>query len=376
MGNGSWDNCRERIVLIDALRGFAILAILLIHSSNHFLYNSRPADSPVWLSQLDTFVVQTLYFLFEGKAYCIFALLFGFTYALQLDNRVKRGEDMAGRMVWRMFLLILFGIFNAAFFAGGDPLIFYALTALLIIPFRHASNRTLIALALILLIQPLEIIHHSYPIFEFRYIESYNKIMPELSSGNLYQTIAANLKYGIPGCLLWALETGRISQTLGLFFIGMLFYRFRFFSQSVKCYCRIFVISELITIALFLTERSYPSSFGRMYYNLFFAFSLILGFNITYNLTKEHDAWKHFITYGRMSLSNFIAQSLICSFFFYPWGLHLGVYTGATVSLILAFLLFIIQVQISHYYLKRFKQGPFETLWHKATWINLFSSVT
>lgn len=104
-----------RINAVDALRGFAISAILLIHSSNHFLYFGIPQSSPEWLLQLDEILKSFLYFIFEGKAYSVFALLFGFTYALQLDKRMSKGMDMKYRMMWRMLLLALFGFFNAAF---------------------------------------------------------------------------------------------------------------------------------------------------------------------------------------------------------------------------------------------------------------------
>lgn len=132
-----------RINAVDALRGFAISAILLIHSSNHFLYSGTPQCSSEWLLQLDEILKSFLYFIFEGKAYSIFALLFGFTYALQLEKRISKGMDMKYRMMWRMFLLALFGFFNAVFFAGGDPLIFYALCMIPVIFLRHAGNKIL-----------------------------------------------------------------------------------------------------------------------------------------------------------------------------------------------------------------------------------------
>lgn len=58
-----------RINAVDALRGFAISAIILIHSSNHFLYSGIPKSSPEWLLQLDEILKSFLYFIFEGKAY-------------------------------------------------------------------------------------------------------------------------------------------------------------------------------------------------------------------------------------------------------------------------------------------------------------------
>lgn len=88
MDNGVTEN--GRIDAVDALRGFAISAILIIHSSNHFLYPGMPDRSPEWLLHVDEGLKSFLYFIFEGKAYSVFALLFGFTYALQLDKAGRR----------------------------------------------------------------------------------------------------------------------------------------------------------------------------------------------------------------------------------------------------------------------------------------------
>ena len=66
-----------RIEAVDALRGFAVMAILLVHNLEHFIFPVYPADSPGWLNALDQGVFNVVFTLFAGKAYAIFALLFG-----------------------------------------------------------------------------------------------------------------------------------------------------------------------------------------------------------------------------------------------------------------------------------------------------------
>ena len=60
-----------------------------------------------------------MFALFAGKAYAIFALLFGFTFHLQYASRQSRGEDFGGRFLWRLLLLAGFATLNAAFFPRG-----------------------------------------------------------------------------------------------------------------------------------------------------------------------------------------------------------------------------------------------------------------
>ena len=70
-------NNSSRIESVDALRGFAVMAIVLVHNLEHFIYPVYPTDAPAWLGTLDRIVLDGTFSLFAGKAYAIFALLIG-----------------------------------------------------------------------------------------------------------------------------------------------------------------------------------------------------------------------------------------------------------------------------------------------------------
>ena len=72
-----------RLEVVDALRGFALLAILLVHNVEHYIFSVYPTESPAWLASLDSSVNSVVFALFGGKAYAIFSLLFGFTFYVQ-----------------------------------------------------------------------------------------------------------------------------------------------------------------------------------------------------------------------------------------------------------------------------------------------------
>ncbi len=111
-----------RLEVVDALRGFAVMAILLVHSLEHFIFPvyPDPVNLPGWLNSTDTAVLSITFSLFAGKAYAIFALLFGFTFHIQYSNQQAQGDDFGWRFLWRLLLLVLFALLNAAFFPGGD----------------------------------------------------------------------------------------------------------------------------------------------------------------------------------------------------------------------------------------------------------------
>lgn len=118
-------NEKARNVAIDALRGFAVMGIMLLHNIEHFNFYSFPEASGETIKALDTSLWNMMFFTFSGKTYAIFALLFGFTFYLQSRSTEKRGEDFRNRYMWRLLLLLGFGFINAAFFPG-EILVLYA----------------------------------------------------------------------------------------------------------------------------------------------------------------------------------------------------------------------------------------------------------
>lgn len=131
----------QRIQAVDALRGFAVMGIILLHNIEHFNFYSFPETSGM-LKALDGTIWDFLFFSFSGKAYAIFALLFGFTFYLQSRSCARRGEDFKNRYMWRLVLLLLFGFINASFFPG-EILALYAILGFVLVPVRHISDRAL-----------------------------------------------------------------------------------------------------------------------------------------------------------------------------------------------------------------------------------------
>lgn len=94
--------------------------------------------------------------LFAGKAYAIFALLFGFTFYLQSSNAMRRGLDFGYRFLWRLVLLAGFATLNAAFFPAGDVLLLFAVVGIVLFVVRNWSDRGVLVAAVFFLLQPVE----------------------------------------------------------------------------------------------------------------------------------------------------------------------------------------------------------------------------
>lgn len=122
-----------RVDVVDVLRGLAVMGIILLHSIEHFNFYSYPdtAGRSVWLAFSDKAIWDGLFFLLGGKAYAVFALLFGFSFFIQYDNQRLRGRDFRLRFCWRLVLLFLIGNLNASFFTG-EVLVLYSLVGFIL----------------------------------------------------------------------------------------------------------------------------------------------------------------------------------------------------------------------------------------------------
>ncbi|MFI3243369.1 MAG: DUF418 domain-containing protein [Akkermansia sp.] len=383
----------KRNFTVDALRGFCIVAIALLHSIEHFNFYQHPVAEQSWLAFADAAVWDSLFFLFGGKAYGIFALLFGLTFFIQDQNALAKGRDFRWRFLWRMFLLLLLAQLNAAFFTA-EVLVLFACVSFVLPLFARASNKTIIIVASILLLQPLEWGRMIYALCTPEYVVGPSLDAPlwkfcrmAQSQGSLFELIRVNLWEGQLVSLAWAMENARFFQTPAFFLLGMLLGRGKLLQHSRKnniFWFRLLLISLLLFfpldgIAALLPEhidniavlRPLALICSSLSKASFMAF-LIASFVILYHNwapAPRHLEW--LIPMGRMSLSCYMTQSFVGSYLFYHWGLYLQL--GAFYSLLVGIGIVIAQCCMAKIWLKNFTQGPFETLWRAGTNIGIKS---
>ena len=104
-----------------------------------------------------------------------------------------------------------------------------------------------------------------------------------------------------------------------------------------------------------------------------FLFMLILVSGVIFAFYKT--SWRQrmmvLAPYGKMSLTNYIMQSVFGSMIFYNWGLGMYQYLGITASIATGFVLFVLQLAFCHWWMKSHRHGPMEYLWRKATWAGM-----
>ena len=352
-----------RIEVVDALRGFAVMAIMLLHNIEHFNFYDFPAASSAFMEAMDKGIWETLFFLFSGKAYAIFSLLFGFSFFIQYNNQAKKGKDFRLRFLWRLFLLFIIGCFNGAFFPG-DILVLYSIIGVVLVLVCKWSDRAVLIAAIILMLQPLELGKFFYAMMNPDYVPAAG--VWRVHSQSMYP---------------WGY--GRFFQTASLFLLGMLIGRRQLFaklSEHRVFWMRTLVIGAVCFVPLYFITASLPDMISNKamltpmntvvssFRNFSFMCVLVACFVFLWQQVSTHKVLHSLVPYGKMSLTNYLTQSIIGSFVYFGYGLSLYNVLGTTASFGVGVLLFVLQLGFCHWWLKRFKQGPFEGAWKKATW--------
>ena len=382
----------NRIEIADVLRGFAVMGITLIHFIERFSLNSLPEETRSFLIFTDKIIWESIFFAFSGKAYCIFALLFGFSFFIQDNSQKEKGNDFRGRFAWRLVLLFFIACINSTLFPG-EILVLYALVGYVLIAVCRLSTRTVGIIAIILLLQPLEwaqliyaLINPGYIMnaqFDAPYWEMVNTVQKE---GSFLEMCKTAIWTGNIANMGWMILHGRVTQTAALFMVGMLIGRSKLFlysERNIKLWINVFILSTLCFFPIYGLMTLLPDFISReailvpstlilkSLSNIAITGILFAGVILVYYLTKFKGVLHQLAPYGRMSLTNYLSQSLIGGFLFYNWGLGLYRHTGITVCFLMGIGVFLLQFFFCRWWLRSHRQGPLEWLWKKATWIKI-----
>lgn len=381
----------ERLLIVDGLRGFALFGILIAHIT--YWFNAGPMPDGV-IQKFDGIPFQiaaTFEGIFvSGKFYTFFSFLFGLSFALQMKSR----DFTIARFGWRLCLLGLIGLIHSLHWRG-DILSIYFVVGLVMIPLRRLTDKWLVVLAFLLILnlpsRIREVYHLIKPVAEAspqqRKIEEANtrQYWDMLKSGNYGELIKSNIP-AIATKFDFQFDSGRIYITLGYFLLGLLAGRRRWFadlSENRSFFRRWLKISGWATLGIIGVAVPFGLMFGqgppKPWFNivmgtLFDAHSMFLTFfyitGVTLLLQKK--SWasllQHFSVIGKLALTSYLGQTLIGIVLFYGLGFNLLGEINPWICLLLTFPVYGLQVVFSHWWLSKFYYGPVEWLWRSLTY--------
>jgi uncharacterized protein len=389
-------SANERLDLIDVLRGIAICGILIGNMQWFSGYGLMPADVEPLPTAVDNVVQFLVHFLVEGKFYSIFSFLFGFGFAMQIERAEERGDTRATVFKRRLFWLLIIGFAHGFLLWAGDILSVYAWMGFILLLFRRKPDQSLIKWAAWLVAVPVATYALLYGLFAaFAPADAggfgpgnndfWNNMYTQVTTGSYVDIVSGfNLQY-IAGRYFGLFINMRIPKILAMFLLGVYAYRRGYFHdiagnrqfiKKVAVYGLLLgVIGNLIMATLAGNEGPFPPTPAAIVGVAGYAFgvpALALGIVASVTLLWQSGAWRRLLgvlaPVGRMALTNYLLQTVICVTIFYGYGFgQFGHHRAASVTA-MALGIFGFQIVLSWLWLRFFAYGPMEWIWRQLTY--------
>jgi len=393
----------ERVVLLDALRGFALFGILMVNMPVMFepisslLMGVKPG-MPLHHVIAESFIK----FFFEGKFYVLFSFLFGYGFWLFLQKSTENGAGIIPLFRRRLLFLLLFGLAHIALLWAGDILVFYALFGFILILFRKSSNRKVLKWAFGIALIPTILNGFMTLLFGFlskvpeakeaielsmqQRMDSMQQLLENATaaytSGSFTDIVSmrfAEYSTLLPGIVFF------YPVVLSMFLVGMWAARTRiiaeydhhlsFFSKLWWWGLGIGLIGNaLLVIAYHNANIVSQDAWATLYATMHTIGGIALGgfyvssFVLLYAKGKANGAVKFLAPLGRMALTNYLMQSLITAILFLGWGFGLFGKIEIWQGILITITIFTLQIPFSKWWLNRFRYGPMEWLWRSLTY--------
>ncbi|MFT5083840.1 MAG: hypothetical protein ACI9Y1_001891 [Lentisphaeria bacterium] len=389
----------DRIPMLDALRGFALCGILLANllSFTGAVYITVDDLSHTdWLTRSVLFAID---FFVEGKFYSLFSILFGIGCAIQWQRISSQGTQFVSLWYRRMGILLIIGLVHMYLIWYGDILTLYACLGLLL-PLLIKLNRTLmLRLIILLLVLPLVIFAVRYFTADAPFWYQSASVVARLhqawglddmsriamfTSDNPIIVLQSNITGALQRPMSY-LQTGRVFKVLGQFLFGFWVGCYLFPQLHHRWTPQTKVVIGLVIVAIacnliyagiknifaspfMLTPIGVVQALAYHIGSTTMAICYILAMGYIWRQGRLRKFFDPLILLGRMSLTNYLGQSVIGILIFYGYGFSLMGETPFSLVPVIAGFILLIQWQSSKFWLQRYPHGPIETLWRWSTY--------
>ena len=388
----------ERIPVLDVLRGFALLGIIVMNMpSFNTAAGSGALDERLFPSYYDRAAEFVSSVIFAGKANSIFSFLFGLGLTIQMQRAEASGQPITPLYLRRVAVLFLVGAAHGILLWSGDVLHTYAVLGLGLLALRRVSDRWVFGLIAFALVAPeirgvIALALNEPPIHprEF-WVALAHEHQRIFSVGTYVEQIQARLfSYGLwYGAIRsgWGAIWGYVSFTVTIL-LGFYAGRKRLLEdlqgnaariRKVMWVCLGLGLAASAGFSLLVATSPTPPPVGPTFrgfitgllYNLNRPL-LCIAYIAAIALLIQRDRWKRVLMVlaepGRMPLTNYLMQSSIATTIFYSYGFGLFGKVGPLLGLGISIAIFVFQIFFSRFWLARFRFGPLEWLWRAATY--------
>ncbi|MGG4268421.1 DUF418 domain-containing protein [Peribacillus simplex] len=373
----------NRIKLIDSLRGFSLLGILMANLLI-FQYGMWGKDeiNIDTLSKLDAFSLQFIKIAFESTFLPIFSLLFGYSLIKLVESIKKRRNKSRWHLIRRSIGLIVIGLIHSTFIWEGDILTFYGLMLFVLLPFIHRKAKTLFIWSAILVVL-LGVLNYGEYVSDKteqaemqQFIEKTNNVYVNGTYMDIldYRNNAMPPGFEDPIFIFFLLLMAPILM-LPMFLLGMAMAKKQYFTnpaQEKRSYLLGWLLFPVGLVLKLLALKAGLAAYSDIFIQVggqLLAIGYILIFSFLYTKFSNKFIFTALESMGKLSLSNYLMQSIICTLIFYGYGLGFFNHLGVFYSIILGVIIFCIQCGCSILYVRFFRRGPIEHI--LRVWTNL-----
>lgn len=361
-----------RLITVDILRGIALLGIFTVNMlffSGSYGYFGLTAAQNELEGGLEGFVR----IFAQGAFYSLFSFLFGLGLALQL----RRGPVALPRFRRRLAVLLGIGLVHAVLIWYGDILLTYAVGGFVLTLFAFQKSRALVIGAVVFFI--LSALTYLTPFglgFAGRApwlnLNTFNQVF---GSGTYPEVVQYQLQ--LAGREILNLPNF-LPTVLWLFLLGLLAGRHGLFERPNRRAWYGILIAALPVALVFKGVYAYWFFTGT-YSPLAVGYSFAIGgpalmfvYLALLTLLLESDRWQQRLAFfgfaGRMALTNYLTQSVVCTLIFNAYGLGYFNELSLGISLAVVLVIFVLQMFFSRWWLARFRFGPLEWVWRSLTY--------
>jgi uncharacterized protein len=389
----------ERIESIDVLRGFALLGILVMNIQAFSMISAAYMNPTAYgdLSGANLWVWALGRVFADQKFMTIFSALFGAGIVLMWQRMEAAGQPATALHYRRTVWLMVFGAVHAYLVWYGDILFIYGLCGLWVYWLRRLTPRRLAMVGIaVLLVAPLlfALSAISMPTWPPEALADFSSswrpdaetVSVELAnmrggwSQQMRTRIPLTLSFHTGGLIFYSFW--RVS---GLMLIGMALFKVGFFSaeRSDRLYGRLVLLAVCVGFPLvaFGMQRDFANDWAlsRFFvgttYNYLGSLPVSLGYASVIMLICRHGGFRGLQTglaaVGRMALTNYLMQTIICTTIFYGHGFGYFGSVDRVGQIVVVVAVWAFQVPFSVWWLRRFRFGPFEWLWRSLSYMRL-----
>lgn len=398
----------ERIQALDAIRGFALLGILLMNIEGMVgpLMASISGVNPA-LTGADRWMDTAIYLLVQGKFFPLFSMLFGMGFAIMLARAQAAGRPFVAVYLRRVLALLAIGLAHAFFVWAGDILVTYALMGLvMLIFFRGTPQSRLPKWGIALMLVPAAftlafgLLGSAMQAMPEDASVEFNKALAEQGREIAMQIEAQRQAYGsgsfadataqriddFLGMIAFVVIYGAF--ILGLFLVGAWFARSGAIArpqEHARLFTRLRWVALSVGLAMVLVSYWLEPTMDMGRLDIRASTAQVLQMLGGAVMALSYLAWVVKALHspatarlfgllgpaGRMALTNYLMQSIVATLVFYGYGLGYFEQLPRAWQPVFVFAFFALQVALSHWWMARFRFGPAEWAWRAATYLNL-----